>query len=413
MTSEIVGAPFRHTVVPGINTVMYLKTTPRSTCFLRPDGDNESSHCLKYFSDEEGFIFVYVRPSIESKDTTKFVIDCESEGSITRYPLHLRASRSESSEMPFPSRQRPLRKRHAAIRPGLTTEEALRLPREELLARGYPPRPNSKSAPLRTWLKAVSVPAINVGSQPIVNVGATHLRDSTRSSKNWSGFVLTGFDLFDEVFGEWMIPWVRSGESGGTVFSPNITASSMWIGIDGYTSGDLIQARTEQQSMTFSGYSLFNYYAWTQVLPAEQNEAVQSNLHVSPNDQMLVTSVLDLNTSTGQLFLQNNTTNEFIYVQVPVGAFAPGNSTEWIMERPTFNGSLTDLSNYGLAVMSSAFAAGATPSGIISYNTTVIDGNILAPNSTQLTMFNGAHDALSLVTPLDELSMLFSWLGYH
>lgn len=280
-------------------------------------------------------ISVHVRPSAESKhkDIAKFVIDCELDGSITRYPLHLRASHSESSEMPFPSKQRPL---------GQT---------------------------LDTWLKAVSVPVVIVKPQPIINAGVKHLRtDSIGSSNNWSGFVLSGIDFFEQAYGQWTVPWIPFAEQG------NFTASSIWVGIDGYSSGDLIQTGTEQTSGSWYDFCFFNYYAWTEVLPSQQYEVVQSNLPVGPGDQMFAVALLDFLSATGALLLQNSTTNEAILVQVPVGAFTPGFSAEWIMERPLRDESFTDLSMYLLAIMSGAFAVTGPPipSGAISYNGSII-----------------------------------------
>jgi hypothetical protein len=406
---------------------MYLRTAPGATCFLRREQDDDPSRYLKYFSDEEGLISIHVRPLAESKDKdiAKFTIDCELDGSITRYPLHLQANHSESSEMPFPSKQRPLRKKRASIRPGLTKSEALRLSRKELLKRGYPPRPNSKSAPLDTWLKAVSIPVVIVKPQPIINMGVKHPRpDLKKPTANWSGFVLSGIDFFDTVYGQWNVPWVPFGEPGAAQFSPTFTASSIWVGIDGYSSGDLIQTGTAQQSMSYAGilgspgYTFFNYYAWTEVLPNQQSEVVQSNLPVSPGDQMWAASMLDYQSGTGTLFLQNSTTNEAIFVPAPVGAFALGWSAEWIMERPQYpDGSFTDLSNYLFAIMSGAFAVTGPPlpTGYISYNGTIMDvpgGSVPSPQSIQVTMVNGS-DVLSQVTPLDSYSMFFNWVNFR
>ena len=55
MSSTIEGAPFRHTVKPEINSVMYLKTVPGATCFLEPapsagwrTGPEASAGCIKF-----------------------------------------------------------------------------------------------------------------------------------------------------------------------------------------------------------------------------------------------------------------------------------------------------------------------------------------------------------------------------
>lgn len=47
MTSTTERAPFRHTVKPGINSVIYLRTVPRATCFRRREQDDDPSRYLK------------------------------------------------------------------------------------------------------------------------------------------------------------------------------------------------------------------------------------------------------------------------------------------------------------------------------------------------------------------------------
>jgi hypothetical protein len=69
---------------------------------------------------------------------------------------------------------------------------------------------------------------------------------------------------------------------------------------------------------------------------------------------------------------------------------------------------------YLFAIMSGAFAITGPPlpTGVISYNGSIIDSTILNPQSIQLTMFNGS-DLLSEAGQLDELSMYFLWKSFR
>jgi hypothetical protein len=72
------------------------------------------------------------------------------------------------------------------------------------------------------------------------------------------------------------------------------------------------------------------------------------------------------------------------------------------MERPTVNGSLPSLANYGSVNMYSAYARRADGAkGYVAYQG---DAN------AQITMYNGSH-ALSKVTPLNTYTMIFTWLA--
>jgi hypothetical protein len=145
-------APIRHTVRPGTNSPLFFKTVPGATCHLRRADDTDVTRRLKLFADDEGIICFHVRPSVEAEHIAKVVIECEAGGKITHYPLELRASRKDTPAMPFPEKERPPRKESVSVRPALSREDGLRLSKDELLERGYPPRPDPKAlAPFRAW----------------------------------------------------------------------------------------------------------------------------------------------------------------------------------------------------------------------------------------------------------------------
>lgn len=412
-------AAVRHTVKPGISSPIFLKTIPAATCHLRRAEDTDPTRSLKLFSDDEGIICFHVRPSVEAEHIAKFVIECEGESTLTHHPLELSASRTDTPEMPFPARERPPRKKHLSVRPALSREEGLRLSKEELLERGYPPRPDPTAlAPFRTWLKAVSVPMAMVKPRTVTNTGVSHgpITSVGENTGTWSGFELRSFPgTFDQVWGDWPVPLVLVGETNVA------THSSFWVGIDGdlTDSGpqDLIQAGTSQVNINLNidgivDWSFSIYYAWTQFLPPQQYEQVITNLPVNPSDEMSVLVWVDSSPNVS-FFVENKTINEYVLVETPLGDnFVLGMEAEWIMERPTVNNAPADLAAYLFARMGSAFAG--VQGGFITYQETIV-GNVITPpvlQSRQITMKNG-QDILSTVFPIDELSMFFVWSGFH
>ena len=77
----------------------------------------------------------------------------------------------------------------------------------------------------------------------------------TSASANWAGYEDTGAGAqFSEVSADWTVPAVQVGTYGD---------SSTWVGIDGTSTSDLIQAGTDQ-SWSPNGAV---YYAWYELLP--------------------------------------------------------------------------------------------------------------------------------------------------
>jgi hypothetical protein len=244
------------------------------------------------------------------------------------------------------------------------------------------------------------------------------------NSGNWSGFELDRSfrftptppgigltDPYDWVSGEWNVPAVTS--------EPNKqTYSAFWVGLDGDNLSDLVQAGTEQDSVNFSflfvNITISTYYAWTEFLPQQPTEQVISGLAVSPGD-LIFTEVWmgnagsspTLSGAFGIFLIMNLSTGVSTSIYTPVGATSvSGSEAVWIMERPTVNGSLPDLANYGSAIMSSASARrvnAARHQGYVAYQ---------GARNKQITMVNGA-DILSTVTPIDAYSMRFNWQRFN
>jgi hypothetical protein len=139
---------------------------------------------------------------------------------------------------------------------------------------------------------------------------------ASEESSNWSGYEETGAGAqFTEVSASWTVPQLEANITG---------SSSAWVGIDGTSTPDLIQAGTEQD-WTVSGPL---YYAWYELLPGS---AVELGA-VHPGDRVTATveqvapgkwSVSVEDTTSGQSWTQQ------------VGYSAAGDSAEWIVEAPT------------------------------------------------------------------------------
>jgi hypothetical protein len=434
--------PIRYTVAPSIASQITLKTSPGAACILYREGEPDPSHHLKLYADQDGMVRFHVHPSGESEDLVRVIVEYEVGGKITRHPLELRASSQPTLEIPAPALQGPRARREgASVRPALSEEEALRLPDEELLKGGYPPRPDPDAAPeaFRAWRKVVSVPVTMVEPQTVSRpdighgyarklparevrkteeAGPTEEAGTTQeSTNNWSGFELNGAaGTYDWVSGMWNVPSV-TGESN------THTYSLLWVGLDGDGITDLVQAGTGQENIDMNlgwiQFSFSSYYAWTEFLPQQPTLQQIANFPIHPGDEIFVEVFIgnagggpDLTGFFGQFWIENLTTSQSTIVYTPRGGTTVvGSEAEWIMERTELiaaNGttSFPDLADYGSATMFNAWARRSNSprhQGYVSYQ---------GDTNVQITMVNGS-DTLSTVAPIDAVSMRFSWQAFH
>ncbi len=194
------------------------------------------------------------------------------------------------------------------------------------------------------------------------------------------------------VSASWVVPYVNATQTD--------TFSAVWIGIGGQFDRTLIQCGTEQDF--YRGQTL--YSAWYELLP--QRAITIPTLTVSPGDQMqasiqLVNDVfnqwsLNITDVTSGLSFQNT----FTYAGSRLSA-------EWIVERPTVNGVLSPLADFGNVT----FTACQTTIGSAT-------GSIIDFNSSQIVMFTKASSGnpavqltdVSLLSP-DGTSFTVTYLG--
>jgi len=165
-------------------------------------------------------------------------------------------------------------------------------------------------------------------------------------SLDWGGYIAFSPNqqpLISGVSGSWTVPRVEPTSED--------SSSAMWIGVGGYVDSDntLIQAGTEQDSV--NGAAI--YSAWYETLPGSSIGI--STLSIHPGDRVSVSimlvnsgahtwSIIVSDTTTGQKF-QNSLTYSSSRL-----------SAEWIVERPTINGGLSPLTNFGSVTFSNSMA---------------------------------------------------------
>ncbi len=148
---------------------------------------------------------------------------------------------------------------------------------------GYPPRPDEIAAPkaFASWQKAMKAskkrvtPVLEVtknfaGPAKLTAGTAAPTSGTAASSSNWSGYVNLngvtkyGNSSFYYIIGDYVVPVARQAYSrcDGT-WDYSVT----WVGIDGWGSGDVLQAGSEADAYC-SGSSTSTYYsAWYEWYP--------------------------------------------------------------------------------------------------------------------------------------------------
>jgi hypothetical protein len=227
-----------------------------------------------------------------------------------------------------------------------------------LLRHGFPTRPDARTAPEirkrwdrafsrpRTWITPVFREVEGRSHGPALKPGPRSPRVSASgkianaTSSNWSGSVAfpPANRSFGWIEGQWTVPNPHAPAVG------NYYASE-WVGIDGWGSGDVLQAGTETEIVDIGIFSATQVYAWWEWYPA--GEVAITNLSVSPGD--VVYCLICVNsTTTATVYISNQSslvTTSFS-ITAPKGTALVGNSAEWIVERPSVNGSITSLTDF-------------------------------------------------------------------
>jgi hypothetical protein len=130
------------------------------------------------------------------------------------------------------------------------------------------------------------------------------------------------------------------------------TASSNWIGIDGYNNSSLIQTGTE--SDYYGGRA--HYDAWWEILPAAETVIPSISVHAG---DVMAASITKGSGSSWTITITDKTTGKsFSTLQNYKG---PQTSAEWIEEAPTVGGRVGTLANYGLGTFDPGTVNGVNP----------------------------------------------------
>ena len=166
------------------------------------------------------------------------------------------------------------------------------------------------------------------------------LRDGNwTKSLNWSGFAqqssisnpLDGY--VSSVKAEWVVPTLTCDPS-----APEATAS-VWVGIDGFTTGTTVEQVGTQLSCGSDGVA--SYQPFYAMYP---DPSVTFALAVRPGDR--VRGQVSYASGKFTLSLSNLTTGAS-YTTAQTNALAPRRSGEYIVEARTLSGGITPLANFG------------------------------------------------------------------
>lgn len=194
-------------------------------------------------------------------------------------------------------------------------------------------------------------------------------------SLTWSGYVVVSDTLFPQplvtsVNGSWIVPTVSPSASN--------VYSAAWIGIGGQSDKTLIQCGTEHDYVNGQP----RYSAWYEMLP--DYAITIEDFEISPGDRIFA-SVTLVDSNTNQWLIQiTNETNGQSFRQV----FTYNSSmlsAEWVVERPTVNGAITNLADFGSVTFTN-----------ISAQIAGITGTVIAFPSYEIIMED--HQGRQLVT---------------
>lgn len=208
-------------------------------------------------------------------------------------------------------------------------------------------------------------------------VDTSDIADATSfgwSSTNWSGYAIASDvnGTYKSVAASWNVPTVKASSGTQTsswwgwlgrwfasLFgvgpSSSDAYSATWIGIDGFTNSNLIQAGTAQNIVNGSP----QYYAWWEILPAAESEISPVEYPVSGSDAMTST-IAQQGDGTWRIVLHNQTRG-WTFIKSGIQYTGPQTSVEWIEEAPEVNGTVTALANYGEVSFHNVTVNGANP----------------------------------------------------
>ncbi len=231
-------------------------------------------------------------------------------------------------------------------------------------------------------LPAVQAPAANVP----VNAPQIHVKEGT--STNWAGYAVeTGLKnpksgAVTDVKGSWIVPTVTGSTNAW---------SSIWVGIDGYSSNTVEQIGTDQNWINGNA----SYAAWYELYP---KYPVTIPYTVKPGDK--IDAEVQYVGSSFVLTLTDET-GKWTFTTTQKCASAKRSSAEWIAEAPWSSGVLP-LANFGTATFTNASAVINGKAGSI---------NTWAFDCINMVNSNGGVKAQTGPLSTDGTSFGVTWLS--
>lgn len=433
------GEGMRHVraVPPEVETLLSVRVPPESVCYLsHPAVPN---YRMQLDADDQGIVQFHARARRGAQPIELELRFLSPDGQETMHTVAVSADATHGRPAGAHSGG-PRPEARGQVRPALDGDP-MAPSNQELVTRGYPPRPDPVRRPAQyaRWLRNVSQ-QYSVGHRRVAHPDVTFARQDLSGERllrnlppvlasptlplpppiaatlfnsswdTWSGAYLTQPGMqFDHVQAEWIVPRVF-GDAGAPVFS----AAAKWVGLDNGGT-DLFQSGTDSECfIPWPGWTLTSYWMWIETLPFGPWGAPVA---VSPGDEVSVTIfVADQNGTTwfgenGGLTPADNSVWFMLYNETQHGSYwgtlptAPqsegglsstgytGSTAEFILERPSYNNSPVPLANFLITEMDDCWygdslyendlfplgANGSTPwDGNLQYINMVNNGNLLA-----------------------------------
>lgn len=205
---------------------------------------------------------------------------------------------------------------------------------------------------------------------------------SSASSTNWAGWAVTGGSKsVSFVKASWIVPKIQ-----GSCPSGAYQYSSMWVGIDGYSSSTVEQTGTDSDCQGGSA----TYYAWYEFYPNPSR--LISTMTIHPGDYISA----QVKFASGKFTVTITDLNTSASFHKTASVSAARTSAEWIAEAPSSGRGILPLADFGTV----HFGHDAT--GVASTNDATVSGTTAAIGSfssaVSITMVNQAGTANKATT---------------
>ena len=387
----------RHIVSSTMATPVVFRALPDARCLIPTGGPR----AFTVYADDNGFAHFTFQLGRNAVPSVRLVAACDSSNAHVVVPIDIQAVPGPVQTVRPPIVEDRQNAQPHGFNP-VTASDA------DLERYGYPPRPdmNAPAGAYAEWERAVIAGRIRVASTGVFRPDQVHgivRRDGSVQSSNWSGMVAKGSGTqYTHVVGKWVVPPVSTREDRSPAYS------SIWVGLGGYNSSDIVQDGTEQDAAYFLGSIVSSYDVWIEYYP-DGGSTELPNFLVSPGDQVYMSAKTcrnQQNQLVGCFYLVNYTQNERTSAaeRSPNGRF-DGDTAEWILERPQVNGNLYDLPDYNVVETTDMQAYDTTQGKYVTYGNEPFD-------AVSMVNFND-NDLLSQPTSLSKSTAQFTWKHYR